>query len=452
MWWVGEVSSPLHSRSNGTSLAPLKNFSSKKKTRNRSVCVVRASNVPLEEERELSAVLVRSISNIGESTWNACHDGSNPFLTFNFLNALEVSGSACAKTGWLPQHLLVEKAPLKGDNGTPIACCPMYLKAHSYGEYVFDSGWAQSYDMNVLKGPRYYPKLQSAIPFTPATGQRILVNPSVGVEKRQSYFDSTVNALKSIPNTMGVSGLHVTFNTKEESDQLAAHGFLTRVGVQYHWENGLYWHEEKYASFDDFLSVLKQKKRKSIRQERKRVAHEVHIEQLTGEDLKDPELWDSFYDFYQNTVDQKWGVTYLTRSFFDIISETMADKILLVVAREKKPAGKPVAAALNFIGEDTLFGRNWGCLPGLNINSLHFELCYYQAIDFAIQHGLARVEAGAQGEHKVQRGYLPTLTYSNHIIRDAQFSVALEDFVRREAREIEAYSEALCAYESPFKQ
>lgn len=216
------------------------------------------------------------------------------------------------------------------------------------------------------------------------------------------------------------------------------------MGVQYHFEN------RGYDSFDDFLMSLKQKKRKSIRQERKRVQNNVVVKQLTGDDLK-ARVWDSFYSFYLSTVDKRWGTAYLTREFFDIIGETMRDQILLVCAYENEADETPIAAALNLIGNDTLFGRNWGCLPGLHVHGLHFELCYYQAIDFAIQNGLQTVQAGAQGEHKIQRGYLPSTTYSNHYVANPQFAVAVQDFCQRESRDLVAYSEALQVYESPYK-
>lgn len=392
---------------------------------------------------ELSLQLVNSIEAIGKESWDRCHDGSNPFVSYEFLHALEASGSANERNGWSPHHVVVSA----GTQGAVVACCPLYIKTHSYGEYVFDHGWAEAYEVDFRTGrqPHYYPKAQSCVPFTPVTSNKILLHRGIKGEQRSKLFKAVVDSLAQLPSHMGICGLHITFCERDESDVMAQRGFLQRIGVQYHWLNSK--QGDRYSSFEDFLRCIKQKRRKSIRQERKKVSKEVVIKQLTGDDLKDKRMWDAFYTFYCNTIDKKWGTAYLTREFFDIISMSMADRILMVVAYKGEV---PVAAALNFIGTDALYGRNWGCQPGLYINSLHFELCYYQAIDFAISHGLSRVEAGAQGEHKVQRGYLPQLTYSNHFFTDVVFSQAVERFLTREQVEINAYVEALTAHDSPF--
>ncbi len=403
---------------------------------------VQSSRQSTDESKypKLELSLAQSIEEIGEADWNSCADPEgNPFLSYEFLHALESSKSACVRTGWAPQHVIVKS----DGQSRPVAVAPLYIKGHSYGEYVFDSGWAESYDMNVVSGPRYYPKLQSAVPFTPVTGSRILMNKSCGISE-EDLFVAVADTMRTLPKRMGVSSIHITFQEEHENKALSQRGWISRTGVQYHWKN------QGYSSFDDFLATLKQKKRKSIRQERKKVHSNLVIKRLTGDDLK-PHVWDSFYEFYLSTVDKRWGTAYLTREFFDSIGETMANKILLVCAYEPGQTKYPIAAALNLIGKDTLFGRNWGCHPGLYINSLHFELCYYQAIEHAIERQLQYVQAGAQGEHKVQRGYLPTLTHSSHYIANPDFAVAVKDFCRRESMDIRSYAEMLLVHESPYK-
>lgn len=394
--------------------------------------------------RKLQIESVDSIERIGRAEWDSCHDGSNPFVKYDFLHALELSKSACARSGWSGHHLLARD----GQTNELVIASPMYLKSHSYGEYVFDQGWAEFCEMNLRQ--RYYPKLQSSVPFTPCSAPKILVKP--GVSSREHLMESFIAAMRELPKATGISSLHMTFNTEEEMQKMANGGFLTRFGVQFHWINSSpLRNNQKYHSFDDFLGVLKQNRRKSIRQERKRVLNSVHIRQHTGDDVRRKELWDAFYACYKTTVDRKWGVPYLTRDFFTIISETMFDDILLVMAYSDKNCTKPIAGALNFIGKDVLFGRNWGCLPGTTIDCLHFELCYYQAIEYAIANGLSKIEAGAQGEHKVRRGYVPTITHSNHLIENSKLSSAVEEFLAREKKDIAAYAEALVAYESPYK-
>ncbi len=372
--------------------------------------------------------VVPAIADIPTAEWDACAGNDNPFLSYAFLDALEASGSAAAETGWLPQHLALED-----ENGRLIGAAPLYLKTHSYGEYVFDWGWASAYER---AGGRYYPKLQCAVPFTPVTGPRLLLRP----DAPPRAADMLVAAMIELGRRHKVSSLHVTFPTEPEWTRLGEAGFLQRVGQQFHWRNN------GYRRFDDFLDALNSRKRKQIRRERRdALAGGVEIETLTGSAIKGVH-WDAFYRFYRSTSDRKWGEAYLTRAFFELLGERMAERVALVMARK---GGRYVAGALNLIGRDTLYGRNWGCLGDFPF--LHFEACYYRAIDFAIERGLARVEAGAQGQHKIQRGYLPVATYSAHWIRDPGFARAVEDFLARErralAREMEMLEESL----SPFK-
>lgn len=446
-----------------------------------------------EKPPQLQARLVRSIQDVGQEAWDACHDGSNPFVCFEFLKALEESRSVDPTTGWLPQHLVVSC----GEGSDVVACVPLYLKTHSYGEYVFDSSWAQFYDRHVTR-PSYYPKLQSCVPFTPATGPRLLIRQNL--EGNQWNLDEStirnavVRVMVTLPQELGVSSMHVTFNTENEWNIMAKEGlgFHQRLGVQFHWHNdkvshgitnGVFHHSDtlnaslstslshssniKYESFEEFLSTMQQKRRKAIRQERKRVASYpgLCIRRLTGDEVQgNSALWDAFYDFYLDTIDRKWGVPYLTRDFFQLVSQRMADKIMLVVAEEcdtsmsslirhhsKRKGRTIIAAALNFIGSDAIYGRNWGCAVGDSIKGLHFELCYYQAIEHAILTGISRVEAGAQGEHKLSRGYVPQLTYSNHYISHPGVRDAIESFLRQERMEIEAYAETASVHLSPYK-
>jgi predicted N-acyltransferase len=375
----------------------------------------------------LTIRVVDRLADVAAAEWDACAGDVNPFVSHAFLEALEASGSATAKTGWLPQHLLVEDG-----GGRLLAAAPLYLKSHSYGEYVFDWGWAEALER---AGGRYYPKLQCAVPFSPVPGPRLLLRPGTSPE----IADMLVAALIEVARQHKVSSLHVTFAQEEEFERLGAAGFLQRNGQQFHWEN------RGYRSFDEFLEALSSRKRKTIRKERREAMENgITIETLSGAQLE-KRHWDAFFRFYMSTSDRKWGSAYLTRKFFDLLGERMAEKVVLVMALKD---GRYVAGALNLKGKDTLYGRNWGCLGDFPF--LHFEACYYRAIDYAIEHGLARVEAGAQGPHKIQRGYLPVPTYSAHWIRDAGFKRAVADFLERErrsiAREIEANAE-----HSPFK-
>ena len=359
----------------------------------------------------LEVKLVQGIVQVPAADWDACAGADQPFLSHAFLAALEESGSASRATGWLPLHLVVEAA------GRLVGCAPMYLKSNSYGEYVFDWGWADAYER---AGGSYYPKLQVAVPFTPVPGPRLLVHPD-----RPADRAVLAQGLVGAAEQLGVSSLHVTFCREDEARLLGAAGLLERSGVQYHW------HNRGYASFDDFLAALRSSKRKTIRKERARVAEQgLVLETLTGDQLT-PDIWDVFYPFYRSTVDKRWGNAYLTKRFFRRLGEVMPERVVLVMVRHR---GRYVAGALNLRGSDTLYGRVWGCRQEFEF--LHFEACYYAAIDFAIRHGLARVEAGAQGPHKLQRGYEPTPTYSAHWIRDPGFRDAVERFVVQERRQM----------------
>ena len=376
---------------------------------------------------QITVKVVAHISEVDADGWDACAGGRNPFVSHAFLNALEESGSVTARTGWQPQHLVVEDG-----NGDVAACAPLYLKSHSYGEYVFDWGWADAWER---AGGSYYPKLQSAVPFTPATGPRLLIRDGAP----DKLHDILLSAMVQLARQHEVSSLHVTFPPKEQWDRMGAAGFLKRTGKQFHWEN------RGYENFDDFLGRLQSRKRKAIRKERREVEDQgVRLRALAGDEIT-PDHWDAFYHFYIDTIDRKWGRPYLNREFFAILGETLSELAVMVVGEED---GDLICGALNLKGEDTLYGRNWGCSK--DIRFLHFEACYYQAIDYAIRHGLRWVEAGAQGPHKIQRGYLPREIYSAHFIDDPGFANAVKDFVEREAREVEYEIAGLMQY-SPYR-
>jgi uncharacterized protein len=373
--------------------------------------------------------LVERIAEVSASAWDACAGTDNPFLTHAFLDALEASRSAVPEAGWAPRHVIAEDA-----RGEIIAVVPMYLKSHSYGEYVFDHSWADAYRR---AGGRYYPKLQVAVPFTPVPGRRLLVRPEA---KAATTRAALIQGLEQIAERTGVSSLHVTFCTAEEAAAFEGQGWLIRHGTQFHWENA------GYKTFDDFLAAFGHSRRKSIRKERREVAAQgLTLEILNGAAIE-PRHWDAFFKFYMQTSDRKWGSPYLTRDFFHRLGAAMADRVALVLARKDDAY---VAGALNLIGADALYGRNWGSRGDYPF--LHFETCYYQAIDFAIARGLQRVEAGAQGEHKIQRGYLPVPTYSAHWIADPAFRKAIADFLVRETSYVEAEISELAAH-SPFKK
>ena len=375
--------------------------------------------------------LHQSLTEIDAAEWDAVAAPEqaggrpvDPFTTYRFLSALELSGSTGTGTGWTAHPLVLR------EDGRIVAAVPMYAKGHSQGEYIFDHGWAQAFER---AGGRYYPKLQIAVPFTPATGRRFLGD----VAHRELLLAAAV----SVAAKNRLSSLHVTFCTGEEAEALAGvEGVLHRVTQQFHWENN------GYASFDDFLAQLSSRKRKMIRKERETArASGLTIKALTG-DAIEPSHWDAFWEFYQDTGARKWGTPYLTRKAFARFHETMRDDILLVLAFD---GTRPVAGALNFIGRDVLFGRYWGCAE--DHPCLHFELCYYQAIDWAIANGLQRVEAGAQGEHKLARGYLPTPVHSLHWIADAGFRDAVDHYLHEERRAVDEEIEVLTQY-GPFRR
>lgn len=375
----------------------------------------------------LTLTLHARISEIEAADWDACAGEDNPFVSHAFLSALEDSGSASTRTGWLPQH-----AVLQAEDGHILAVAPMYAKSHSYGEYVFDHGWANALERT---GQRYYPKLQVAVPFSPVPGPRLLCRPGAGVPAA-----AMANALQQACESLGTSSVHVTFCRREEWEGLGEAGWLQRMGMQFHWEN------QGYADFEGFLSALSSRKRKVLRRERRDAnAAGLTFHALAGNEVTERH-WDAFYGFYQSTVDRKWGSAYLTRKFFSLLGERLGQKVVLMYAEHN---GRPVAGALNLAGSEALYGRNWGCRGDWPF--LHFELCYYRAIDWAIAHGLKRVEAGAQGRHKIQRGYLPKPTYSAHYIAHPGLARAVRSFLLDERAAIEAEMTAL-AEESPFRK
>lgn len=382
---------------------------------------------------EIILKLVHSLSELQESEWNACANPPgkrpyNPFVDYRFLNALEESGSACAESGWAPCHLVLE-----ADDGSLRGVVPLYLKSHSSGEYVFDHSWAHAFER---AGGDYYPKLQSSVPFTPASGPRLLArDPGDGETEAQLLAGCMEAATK-----LGVSSLHMTFMLEGQAATAEQMGFLLRNDQQFHWIN------EDFKTFDDFLATLASRKRKNLKKERAAaIANDIEIEWVTGADLSE-DHWDAFFHFYVDTGHRKWGSPYLTREFFSLINERMADQTLLIMCKRD---GRYIAGALNFIGEDCLYGRHWGAIEDHRF--LHFEACYYQAIDFAIDRGLARVEAGAQGQHKLARGYMPTKTYSAHWIQDPGFRTAVEQFLDDERRYVDREIDALSDM-SPFRK
>jgi hypothetical protein len=399
-----------------------------------------ASNIVLEA--------VSSVGQIPAVDWDACatsqiapgspdaaadssassRSSYNPFVSHAFFTALEASQSACARTGWGPRHLVAKL------DGAVAGIVPCYLKSHSQGEYVFDRGWADAYHR---AGGRYYPKLQVSVPFTPATGPRLLIRPGTNVAQ---VGDALASGLIALCGVSKASSVHVTFARESEWTLLARHGFLQRTDQQFHWQNA------GYATFDDFLATLASRHRKAIRRERRdALANGISIELLRGNAITE-EAWDAFFAFYMETGSRKWGRPYLTREFYTEIGRTMSDQVLLVMAKRN---GRYVAGAINFIGGDTLFGRHWGAIE--HHPFLHFEVCYYQAIDFAIAHGLKTVEAGAQGEHKIARGYLPQTTYSAHFIADPALRRAIADYLKQERAYVRAAAEELTEA-GPFRK
>jgi predicted N-acyltransferase len=386
---------------------------------------------------ELSIRIERSFSDISPESWSRLSGATkadnalayNPFVSHAFLSSLEESGSATAETGWLGHHMLLQAA-----DGRLVGALPGYLKNHSQGEYVFDHGWADAFER---AGGRYYPKLQCSIPFTPATGPRLLV--AAGLERRPIQ-DAMAESLKEVVRRLGVSSAHITFVPEDEIDVFETDGYLHRTDQQFHFIN------EGYDDHEAFLETLASRKRKALRKERRTALENgITIDWLTGSDLTE-RIWDQFFAFYMDTGSRKWGRPYLTRRFYSLIAERMPDDILLVMAKRN---GRYVAGAINFIGGDTLYGRHWGCIEDHPF--LHFEVCYHQAIDFALAKGLKRVEAGAQGEHKLARGYLPVTTHSAHYVAHAGLRRAIADYLARERDDVEHMNEILAEH-SPFRK
>src|SRR5262249_26347414 len=405
---------------------------------------------------ELTLRVANSIGDVAAEAWDACANPSwpdrgngagspcpppadvqtsvlgdryNPFISHDFLSALELSQSVRARAGWQPMHLLAEDA-----QGSLFGAVPCYVKSHSRGEYVFDHGWAEAFER---AGGSYYPKLQVSVPFTPAAGRRLLVRPGPQAEAVRCAL---ADALIEICRGSRASSVHVTFSTESEWQLLGSRGYLKRMHQQFHWQNA------NYDSFDGFLAALSSRKRKTIRRERAdALAGGITVHWLTGSDLTES-AWDAFFEFYMETGSRKWGRPYLTRSFYSLVGEKMRHRILLVMARRN---GRWIAGAINFIGGDTLFGRHWGAIE--HHPFLHFELCYYQAIQYAIEQKLARVEAGAQGEHKITRGYMPATTYSAHYIFYPCLRRAIDDFLKRERAYVSAAREEI-APATPFRK
>lgn len=372
----------------------------------------------------LTARAVNAIKDIGQANWDSCAGDDNPFTSYAFLAALEESGSVTPETGWAPYHVVVENP-----GGGILGCAPAYAKSHSQGEYVFDHNWAHAFEQ---AGGHYYPKLLMGVPFSPVTGPRLL---APDLETRDLLLSGSVQ----LADRMGVSSLHILFPTFEEWEAMGGAGLLLRKDQQF------IWHNAGYDDFDGFLDALSSRKRKNIRKERSRALENgIEIEIVTGSDLCEHH-WDAFYEFYLDTSGRKWGRAYLNRLFFSLIGESMPENIVLIMCKRD---GRYIGGALNLLGKDALFGRNWGCIE--DHACLHFEACYYQAIEFAISRKLDRVEAGAQGPHKLARGYMPHFTYSAHWIADPAFREAVANFLRQEGNYVEADQRALEAH-GPFK-
>jgi predicted N-acyltransferase len=372
----------------------------------------------------ITARIAEGVASIPAAEWDACAGSDNPFLSHAFLSTLERSGSATAETGWQPLPVVID-----GADGKPAAIAPAYAKSHSQGEYVFDHGWADAWER---AGGRYYPKLQVAVPFTPVPGPRLLLRDA-------ALAPALIGVLEAVTDRNHLSSAHVTFLSEAQLPWFEAAGWLVREGTQFHWANA------GYASFEDFLAALSSRKRKAIRRERSAALAGLSVRHLTGAEIAEAH-WDAFWDFYQDTGSRKWGRPYLTRDFFSMLGEAMGDQVLLILAERD---GVPIAGALNLIGEDALYGRYWGAAE--EVPFLHFELCYYQAIDAAIARGLARVEAGAQGEHKLARGYAPVTTWSAHYLPDAGFRRAVAEFLERERAAV-AEEQAFLGEMMPFRR
>ena len=382
---------------------------------------------------ERAVALHGAVAEVGREAWDACNDaapyGRNPFTSFDFLHILEESGCVGGRTGWTPTHLSVA-----GADGGVAGVMPLYVKKHSQGEYVFDYAWADAYER---AGGRYYPKLLSAAPFSPVTGPRLIVRDGPGAE---AAAETLLAGAVAVCGRVGASSLHVNFPREAEWRRMGEAGLLLRQDQQYHWENA------GYATFDDFLAALSSNRRKTIRRERRDAQAGLEIVALTGAELTEAH-WDAFWAFYQDTGSRKWGRPYLTRRFFSLLGQRMADRVLLLMARR---GGRWIAGALNLLGADTLYGRNWGAVE--EVPFLHFELCYYQAIEHAIRLGLKRVEAGAQGQHKIARGYLPSPVYSAHWIAVAALRRPVERYLAQERASVQGEMAWLEEHYSPFRQ
>ena len=383
-------------------------------------------------EAEAVVRVLPRMADITAADWDRLANPSghayDPFISHAFLKALEDAETVCRRTGWAPQHLVLEQ------DGKPSAAMPCYLKSHSKGEYIFDYGWAEAYER---AGGSYYPKLQCAVPFTPVPGRRLLTGLGEGTEERERLL---LAGAVELTQRHGASSLHVTFLTDEEWTRAGAAGLLQRTDKQFHWHNG------GYDTFDQFLETLASRKRKAIRKERQQALEGgLTIERVRGADITEAH-WDAFFMFYMDTGSRKWGRPYLNRQFFSLIGQTMADRCLLVMAKRE---GRYVAGALNMVGGDCLYGRYWGTIE--QHPCLHFEICYYQAIEFAIEHKLPRVEAGAQGDHKLARGYMPTATRSVHWIADGGFRKAVARYLDDERRHMEQHRAELAEY-GPYKR
>lgn len=376
---------------------------------------------------EISVRMIEGLAEISSEAWDAIAnpDGQmfDPFLSWDFLQALEQSGCVSEETGWIPRHLIAEDGA-----GNVLGVLPLYVKTHSYGEYVFDHAWA---DALHRAGGEYYPKLVTAVPFTPVTGRRVLAA-DAGIRR------ALAAAARSVAGQWNASGWHVLFPDAAERAELSASGLSERLDIQFVWDN------RGYGSYDDFLGDLASRKRKALSKEREAAQAGLEIVALTGAELTQ-EHWDVFFACYQDTGARKWGTPYLNREFFQLVHERMAQHVLMVMARRD---GQWIASALNFIGGEALYGRYWGCLEGQD--SLHFELCYHQAIDYAIAHGLKRVEAGAQGHHKLARGYRPQAVGSSHFLTHQGLASAIDRYLSRERQAVLAEIASLDA-EGPFK-
>lgn len=376
----------------------------------------------------LSIKTLQSISEISEKDWNICLETDHPFVTHQFLKALEDSGSVTAETGWMPYHLVLEQ------DKNVVGVAPMYVKGHSQGEYVFDYSWAHAYER---AGGKYYPKLQLSVPFSPVTGPRLLVPP--GPDKH-AHQRALLHGAQQVANELGLSSVHLTFLTENEKQLMEDAGFLIRAGEQFHWVNN------DYADFEAFLAQLSSRKRKAIKKERTGATKtDLEFETVSGAEITE-DHWDAFFNFYVDTGSRKWGTPYLNRAFFSLLSASLGDAIVLFMVKRE---GNYIAGALNLKSSDCLYGRYWGCVEDHRF--LHFETCYYRAIEYAIDHGIKRVEAGAQGPHKLARGYLPTRTHSAHWLRDPGFHDAVADFLKAETREIDAELNYLSTH-SPFRK